>query len=76
MSSGANHLTYNLYFDNTYTTIRGDGSGGSQTSGANLNLTTGNRTQNVSGTIFGRAPAGQDVAAGGYSDSIVFTVTY
>lgn len=76
MVAGANKLNYNLFFDDAYTQIRGNGTGGSQTGGATLNLTPGNRTQTASGTIYGRIPAGQDVAAGSYSDTIVVTITY
>jgi spore coat protein U-like protein len=76
MLSGANTLNYNLYFDAAYTQIRGNGTGGSQTGGATLNLTTGNPTQTATGTIYGRVPAGQDPAAGTYADTIVVTITY
>lgn len=76
MLSGAQALNYNLYFDTAYTQIRGDGTGGSQTGSATLTLTTSNRTQSATGTIYARAPAGQDVAAGSYSDTITVTVTY
>jgi spore coat protein U-like protein len=74
--SGANHLNYNLYLDAAYTQIRGDGTGGSQTDSATLRLTRRAPTQQVQGTIYGRIPAGQDVAPGTYLDTIVVTVTY
>ena len=76
MISGANKLNYNLFFDAAYTSIRGNGTGGSATGGATLNLTPGNPTGTASGTIYGRIPAGQDVAAGSYADTIVVTITY
>ena len=76
MLSGANKLSYNLFFDAAYTEIRGDGTGGSQTGGATLALTTSARTQTTTSTIYGRIPAGQDVAAGAYADTIVVTITY
>ena len=76
MLAGANTLNYNLFYDAAYTQIRGDGTGGSQTGGATLNLTPGNPTQTASGTIYGRITAGQDVAAGSYADTIVVTITY
>lgn len=76
MLSGANKLNYNLFFDAAYTSIRGNGTGGSATGGATLNLTAANPTQTASGTIYGRIPAGQDVAAGAYADTIVVTITY
>jgi spore coat protein U-like protein len=76
MLSGASTLGYNLYYDAAYTQIRGNGTGGSQTGGATLNLSPGTPTQTASGTIYGRIPAGQDVAAGSYADTIVVTITY
>jgi len=76
MLSGANVLNYNLYFDAAYTSVRGNGTGGSATGGATLNLTPTNPTGTASGTIYGRIPAGQDVAAGSYTDTIVVTITY
>jgi spore coat protein U-like protein len=76
MLSGVNMLNYNLYFDAAYTSIRGNGTGGSATGGATLNLTPANPSGTATGTIYGRIPAGQDVAAGTYSDTIVVTITY
>lgn len=77
MKSGTNVLNYNLYFDAAFTQIRGDGTGGSQTGGGTLNLTPSSRTQTTpDSVIYGRVPAGQDVAAGSYSDTIVVTITY
>jgi spore coat protein U-like protein len=77
MKSGTNVLNYNLYFDAAFTQIRGDGTGGSQTGGGTLNLTPSSRTQTTpDSVIYGRVPAGQDVAAGSYSDTIIVTITY
>ncbi len=76
MLSGANTLNYNLFYDAAYTQIRGNGTGGSQTGGATLNLSPGTPTLSASGTIYGRIPALQDVAAGTYTDTIVVTITY
>jgi len=76
MLSGANKLSYNLFFDAAYTQIRGNGTGGSQTGGASLTLNPGNPTQSATSVIYGRIPAGQDVAAGAYADTIVVTITY
>ncbi len=75
LRSGANVLNYNLYFDAAYTRIRGDGTGGTQTGSATLRLGR-NQTGTASGVIYGRIPAGQDVAPGLYSDTITVTVTY
>ena len=74
--SGSSVLDYNLYYDAAYSEIRGNGTGGSQTGGATLNLTSANPTQSANGTIYGRIPAGQNVAPGTYTDSIVVTITF
>ena len=76
MVSGTDRLNYNLYYDAAFSQIRGDGTGGSQTGGATLNLTRTSPTQSVNAVIYGRIPAGQDVAPGSYLDTIVVTVTY
>lgn len=76
MVSGANTLGYNLYYDAAFTQIRGNGTGGSQTGGASFTLTRGSPTQSATSVIYGRIPAGQDVAPGLYTDTIVVTITY
>lgn len=77
MLSGSHVLSYNLYFDDAYTQIRGDGTGGSLTGGASLTVSRNNRSQTTpTSTIYGRIPAGQDVAAGSYTDTIIVTVFY
>jgi spore coat protein U-like protein len=75
LRSGSNVLNYNLYFDAAYTQVRGDGTGGTQAGSATLSLGR-NQTASASGVLYGRAPAGQDVAPGLYSDTITVTVTY
>ncbi len=64
-------LNYNLYLDAARTSIWGDGTGG--TALFTVAIPSG-KAVNV--TIFGRIPAGQDVAAGSYSDSIVVTIQF
>jgi len=76
MLSGASVLGYNLYYDAAFSQIRGDGTGGSTTGGASFTLTRTAPTQSTTSVIYGRVPALQDVAAGSYLDTIVFTVTY
>jgi spore coat protein U-like protein len=75
MRSGSSVLSYNLYFDAAYTQVRGDGTGGTTAGSATLSLGR-NQTRSASGTLYGRMPAGQDVAPGTYADAIVVTVTY
>jgi spore coat protein U-like protein len=76
LRSGTNILNYNLYYDAAFTQIRGNGTGGSQTGGANLTVSRTSPTATVTSTIYGRILAGQDVAPGLYTDTIVVTVTY
>lgn len=76
LRSGTNILNYNLYYDAAYSEIRGNGSGGSLTGSASLTLTSGNPTQTATGVIYGKIPAGQNVAPGTYTDTIVVTITF
>ena len=72
MSSGGTTymLDYNLYTTVTDTNIWGDGTSGTSTvSGVGTGL-----TQSI--TVYGSIPAGQSVAVGSYSDSIVATITF
>jgi spore coat protein U-like protein len=76
MLSGAQQLNYNIYFESSFTTIRGNGTAGTQTGQATLSVSSGNPTVTATGTLFGRIPAGQNAAPGSYSDTIVVTMNY
>lgn len=76
MLSGTNRLNYNLYFESTFQTVRGNGTAGTQAGTATLTVSNSNRTDTVSATLFGRIPAQQDVVPGNYTDTIVITMTY
>jgi spore coat protein U-like protein len=76
LRSGTSMLDYNLYYDAAYSEVRGNGTGGSYTGSATLNLTSGNPTQTATGVIYGKIPAGQNVAPGTYTDTIVVTITF
>ncbi len=67
LSNGAEHLNYNLYKDAAMTQIWGDT--GSSVAVINDN---GNIVRNV----YGRIPAGQDVAVGSYNDTILVTINF
>lgn len=67
----ADKLQYNLYTSSTFTTIWGDPPG-STVAGRGA---TG-PTSKAPVTIYGRIPAGQDVSAGSYSDSITLTISF
>jgi spore coat protein U-like protein len=71
MRNGAEVLNYNLYREATYQTIWGDGTGGTQSHTQFAALLVP-----VTVTVYGRVPAGQNVAAGSYSDSVVATIIF
>lgn len=70
---GTETLSYNLYTSSTYATVWGDGNGG--TGSVSGDGGTG-KTSGTPTTIYGRIPAGQDVSAGSYSDSLTITITF
>ena len=77
MNSGANQLADNLYTDNTYLTIWGDGSGGSQSVPGGILLDVLGLSPPQTHWIYGRIPGAQTTAVpGGYVDTITVTVTY
>jgi spore coat protein U-like protein len=69
MKNGANTLNYNLYTSATRNVVWGDHTGASGTVFAD-----GNHETILS--IYGKIPAGQDVAVGVYTDNIVVTVNF
>ena len=72
MLQGTQPLNYNLFLDAARTIIWGDGTGGTQFYG-NSNPPN---NQNVTVTIFGRIPSGQDVSSGSYTNTITATVNF
>lgn len=72
LRSGTNTLGYNIYKDAAYTQILGNGSGGTATI-ANTNTGSGTGPTH---TLYGLIPAGQDVPAGSYTDSLTITLTF
>lgn len=76
MASGANRLNYDFYTSSAYSSIWGDGTGGSQKVSGTLSILVigGTTNQHV---LYGRIPGSQSaVRAGSYSDAVVVTVTY
>jgi spore coat protein U-like protein len=71
MRNGAEVLNYNLYREATYQTIWGDGTGGTQSHTAPATVLFPTTV-----TVYARLPAGQNVAAGGYIDSVVATIIF
>ena len=75
MASGANTLQYNLYTTAAFTTVFGDGTGGTGTqAGTGAGVATAN-TVTVYGQLLDSA-ANQAAVPGSYSDTITVTVTY
>lgn len=67
----SDRLNYNLFIDSSRSVIWGDGTGGTSTVADKV---TKNKTW-VS-TLYGRIPAGQDVSAGTYSETVSVTITW
>lgn len=70
MASGINRLNYNLFLDANHTQIWGDPNPYQYGP-----LRPPNRTD-VTLTVYGLIAAGQDVAAGTYSDSVTVTINF
>ena len=71
MTSGANILNYNLYTTVSLSApVFGDGSG----STATVNFQGANKTTVT--TVYGRIPAGQNVRAGAYTNTIIVSVSF
>ena len=72
MQKSGEVLGYNLYLDAARMTIWGNATSGTSHYGpVNPPLLT-----NVTVTIFGRIPAGQDASAGSYTDTVVATINF
>jgi spore coat protein U-like protein len=72
MASGTPQLSYNLYTSSGYSTVWGDGTGGT----AYLNYGSVLALFSQQFTVYGQVPIGQYVAAGTYSDTIIVTMEY
>lgn len=74
LKSGASSLSYNLYTTVAHTNVWGDGSGTTTLVSDHATLIIGANVTHY--TVYGHIPAGQDAAAGSYTDTIVVTVNY
>ncbi len=72
LNNGGNTLDYNLYTNPTYLSVWGDGSASTATVSGSIGLLL----LPVNHVVYGRIPAGQNAAAGSYTDTISVTVTY
>lgn len=69
-----NRLNYNLYRDVNRTQVLGDSASGTVTIRDSFLLNIGRITRNY--PIYARIPAGQNVPAGNYNDTVVVTVSF
>ena len=74
MGTNASRLHYNLYSNPARSAIWGDGTAGSTTVSDSYVLALLNTVRDY--PVYGRAPAGQNIAAGVYTDVITVTVLY
>ena len=72
LGKGTEKLTYNLYRDAARTTVWGDFSAGTW---AYIDLSPPNKND-VSVTVYGRIPPGQDVTVGTYADTVTVVVLF
>ena len=70
MLGGTDLLTYELYSDTGRTTVWGSGAGAGQT------IVTAPNKNPRTFTVYGRVPAGQDVGAASYADTVVATINF
>jgi spore coat protein U-like protein len=72
MRQGTEILSYNLYRDASRNTIWGDGTGGTQEFSQFFVFAN----QNINVPVYGRIPAGQDVTAGVYTNTVTATISF
>jgi spore coat protein U-like protein len=66
MANGSNYMDYNLYSENTYTTVF-DNTTGVAVTGTGAAVST---------TVYGSIPGGQNLPTGPYADTVLATVTF
>lgn len=76
MVNGTERMSYNVYTTNSYTTVWGNGTGGTGVRTTSFVLNHANPTRFSDTTGYGRVPALQDVGAGDYADSLVVSVDF
>jgi spore coat protein U-like protein len=75
MTGGSYSLPYNLYTTTARNIVWGDGTSGTVTLTLSGGTSSGGRRL-YSQSVYGRIPAGRNVGAGSYSDTIILTVTW
>lgn len=74
MKNGSSSLGYNLYLNNQYSTVWGEGTGGTGTVGFSSLVTL--FPFDIVYTMYGRIPAQQPARAGAYIDTVQIVITY
>ena len=74
MASGASRLAYQLYTNAAHNIVWGDGTGGSIKISDGYLLSVGSTSKSY--PVYGLIPAHQNVAAGGYLDTVTILITY
>lgn len=69
-------LTYNIYTDPTYSVVWGDGTAGTVKQAGQITVPPFAFLGLQQFSTYGRIPAGQNVSAGAYQDTIVVSVNY
>jgi spore coat protein U-like protein len=75
MANGTSYLQYNLYSTAARVGVLGNGTGGTVTIVPPITQSVGLRRIRES-VVYGRIPAGQNVRAGSYTDTLFVTVTF
>ena len=75
MTAGSYSLPYNLYTTTARNIIWGNGTSGTVTQTLSGGTSSGGQ-RHYAQPVYGRIPAGQNVGAGSYSDTIILTVTW
>jgi spore coat protein U-like protein len=76
MTNGGAALGYNLYTSESRASIWGDGTSGSGSVTRPIKYVVGVFSTVDTLPIYGRIPAGQNVPAGSYTDTVVVTIIY
>jgi spore coat protein U-like protein len=70
-------LTYNIYTDSSHTLVWGDGTSGTQAITGSFNINSSGSETEHQITVYGRIPAGQNLAKiGSYADSVTINMIY
>ena len=72
MAKGVERLGYNLYRDAPRSTVWGDFTGGTS---VHLDPNPPN-DNDINVTVYGRIPAGQDISAGAYADTVTVEINF